>query len=150
MQKVLDSGSILELSICSFAEGSRLMKAVAKEIKNIQISLGIKGQMGDFLKLQVGDDALNTIKNLVTGLLSSDEIEAALWPCLERGTYNGTHIKRDIFEDEKTRCDYIPILKEALVYNISPFLGGLQSLVKDLIPASISTLKLNTPSGKIS
>ena len=141
MQKVLDSGSILELSICSFAEGNRLMKAVAKEIKNTQISLGAKGQMGDFLKLQVGDDAINTIKNLVTGLLASDEIEAALWPCIERGTYNGIHIKKDIFEDEKVRADYIPILKEALVYNLSPFFKSLKSLVKDIPLVNTGTLK---------
>ena len=141
MQKVLDSGSILDLSICSFAEGNRLMKAVAKEIKNTQISLGAKGQMGDFLKLQVGDDALNTIKNLVTGLLASDEIEAALWPCIERGTYNGIHIKKDIFEDEKVRADYIPILKEALVYNLSPFFKSLKSLVKDIPLVNTGTLK---------
>ena len=141
MQKVLESGALLDLSICSFAEGNRLMKAVAKEIKNTQISLGAKGQMGDFLKLQVGDDALNTIKNLVTGLLASDEIEAALWPCIERGTYDGVHIKKDIFEDEKTRADYIPILKEALVYNLSPFFKSLKSLVKDIPLVSTSTQK---------
>ena len=141
MQKVLESGSVLDLSICSFAEGNRLMKAVAKEIKNTQISLGAKGQMGDFLKLQVGDDALNTIKNLVTGLLVSDEIEAALWPCIERGTYDGVHIKKEIFEDEKTRADYIPILKEALVYNLSPFFKSLKSLVKDIPLVNTGTLK---------
>lgn len=141
MQKVLESGALLDLSICSFAEGNRLMKAVAKEIKNTQISLGAKGQMGDFLKLQVGDDALNTIKNLVTGLLASDEIEAALWPCIERGTYNGIHIKKDIFEDEKVRADYIPILKEALVYNLSPFFKSLKSLVKDIPLVNTGTLK---------
>jgi hypothetical protein len=141
MQKVLESGALLDLSICSFAEGNRLMKAVAKEIKNTQISLGAKGQMGDFLKLQVGDDAINTIKNLVTGLLASDEIEAALWPCIERGTYNGIHIKKDIFEDEKVRADYIPILKEALVYNLSPFFKSLKSLVKDIPLVNTGTLK---------
>jgi hypothetical protein len=141
MQKVLESGALLDLSICSFAEGNRLMKAVAKEIKNTQISLGAKGQMGDFLKLQVGDDALNTIKNLVTGLLASDEIEAALWPCIERGTYDGVHIKKDIFEDEKVRADYIPILKEALVYNLSPFFKSLKSLVKDIPLVNTGTLK---------
>ena len=141
MQKVLESGAVLDLSICSFAEGNRLMKAVAKEIKNTQISLGAKGQMGDFLKLQVGDDALNTIKNLVTGLLASDEVEAALWPCIERGTYDGVHIKKDIFEDEKVRADYIPILKEALVYNLFPFFKSLKSLVKDIPLVSTSTQK---------
>jgi hypothetical protein len=141
MKKVLESGAVLDLSICSFAEGTKLMKAVAKELKNTQISLGVKERVSDFFKLNLGDDALNTIKNLVTGLLSSDEIEAALWPCIERGTYNGIHIQKDIFEDEKTRADYIPILKEALVYNLTPFFKSLRSLVKEIPIASSSTQK---------
>ena len=140
MEKVLDSGAVLNLSICSFAEGNRLMKAVAKEIKNTQISLGV-GEKTDFMKLKVGDDALNTIKNLITGLLASDEIEAALWPCIGRGTYNGIHITKDMFEDEKVRADYIPILKEALVYNLRPFFSSLASLVKELPLISANTQK---------
>ena len=141
MQKVLESGALLDLSICSFAEGNRLMKAVAKEIKSIQISLGASEQAPDFLKLKVGDDAMNTIKNLVASLLASDEIEAALWPCIERGTYNSIHIQRDIFEDEKVRADYIPIMKEALVFNLNPFFKSLISLAKDLPLIGTSTLK---------
>ena len=146
MQKVLDSGATLDLSLCSFAEGNRLMKAVARELKDTPISIGAKGNIKDFFKLDFGDEALNTVKNLLTGLIASDEIEAALWPCIERGTYttpSGTilHIKKDIFEDEKTREDYIPILKEALVYNLSPFFKSLKSLVKDIPLVNTSTLK---------
>lgn len=141
MQKVLDSGAVLNLSICSFEEGERLMEAVANELKNTKISLGLKGKTVDFLNLELGDDAINTIKNLVAGLLASKEVKAALWPCIERGTYNDIHIKRDIFEDEKVRADYIPILKEALVYNLSPFSKSLLSLVKGLVGASTSIQK---------
>jgi hypothetical protein len=140
VEKILDSGAVLNLTMCSFAEGNRLMKAVARELKATSINLGFQGKdLKDLFKLQVGDETLNTIKNLVTGLLASDEIEAALWPCIERGTYNGVHIKRDIFEDEKVRTDYIAVLKEALIFNLTPFSSGLVSLLRDIPKAGTAT-----------
>lgn len=138
MQKILDSGAILDLSICSFAEGNRLLKAVARELKNTKLALGIKDVKGfqDIFKLDLGDDAVNTIKNLLTGLIASEDIEAALWPCMERGSYtiDGVQkkINRDLFEDEKARADYIPILKEALVFNLTPFFANLKSLLQGI------------------
>ena len=141
MQKILDSGAVLELTLCSFAEGNRLMKAVAKELKNTNISIGAKG---DFMNLK-GEEAINTIKNLVTGLLASDEIEVALWPCMERGTYTVggvlKKINRDLFEDEKARADYLPVMREALTYNLSPFFLNLGSLLKGMPAVSTATQK---------
>jgi hypothetical protein len=127
MEKVLESGALLKLSLCSFEEGTKLMKVVARELKNTRISRD--------------EEVINVIKNLVTTLIASNEIEEALWSCIERGTYDGIHIKRDIFEDEKARADYIPILREALVFNLSPFFKSLKSLVKDLQVANISIPK---------
>ena len=129
MEKVLASGSKLQLSLCSFDEGTKLMKAVTRELKNTPILLG---------------DAVlnfNTIKNVATILIGSDEIEAALWPCMQRGTYNGLKINKDLFEDEKVRADYIPILKETLVFSLSPFLQNLNSLFGDIQVPNITTLK---------
>ena len=143
MQKVLESGAILDVSICSFTEGTKLMKAVSKEIKNTPISLGTN--VADFFKAEVSSEILNTMKNIITSLLSSEDIEAALWPCMERGTYTVggviRKINRDLFEDEKTRADYVPVLKEVLVYNLTPFFGGLKSLVKSLPVVGIGTQK---------
>lgn len=145
MIKTLDSGAILDISMCSFAEGTKLMKAVSKELKNTNISLGAKGKATDFFKLDLGDEAINTLKNIVTGLISSEEIEAALWPCMERGTYTiggvTRKINRDLFEDEKAREDYIPILKEALVFALAPFFKSLKSLVKDIPGVNTVTQK---------
>ena len=117
MIKTLDSGAVLELSVCSFAEGARLMKTVAKEMKGAQISQG-------------------DVMNMILSLIASEEIEASLWPCMERGTYTvggiTKKINRDLFEDEKARSDYIPILKEVLVNSLTPFFKSLGSLVKDI------------------
>jgi hypothetical protein len=147
MQTTLESGAILELSTCSFSEGVRLMKAVARELKSTQISLGSgeATKVGDIFQMNVGPEILNTVKNIIASLISSEEIEAAIWPCMERGSYTldgVTHkINRDIFEDPAIRGDYIPVLKEALVFSLTPFFGGLKSLVKNLPGSDIATRK---------
>ena len=124
MEKVLSSGAVLNLSLCSFSEGTKLMKAVTRELKNTPIMLGTE------------QFSFNTIKNIATVLISSNEIEEALWPCMERGSYtnNGVtkKINKDLFEDEKARADYIPILKEVLVFSLFPFLKNLNSLLEGL------------------
>ena len=124
MEKVLGSGALLNLSLCSFSEGTKLMKAVTKELKNTPILFG--DQISNF----------NTIKTIASVLIASDEIEQSLWPCMERGTYtiDGiTHkINKDLFENEKARADYIPILKETLVFSLSPFLKNINSLLGDI------------------
>ena len=124
MEKVLGSGALLNLSLCSFSEGTKLMKAVTKELKNTPILFG--DQISNF----------NTIKTIASVLIASDEIEQNLWPCMERGTYtiDGiTHkINKDLFENEKARADYIPILKETLVFSLSPFLKNINSLLGDI------------------
>ena len=55
---------------------------------------------------------------------------------MERGSYtnNGVtkKINKDLFEDEKARADYIPILKEVLVFSLFPFLKNLNSLLEGL------------------
>jgi hypothetical protein len=139
----LSSGAELALSACSFQEGTKLMKAVAREIKGVAVSIGMRDvkNLGDILSVRAGDDVFNTIKNFAAGLLASEEIEAALWPCMERGTYtvNGvtSKINRDLFEDEKVRADYIPILREVLVYSLGPFSEGVGSLLKG-IPQAVT------------
>jgi hypothetical protein len=124
MEKVLSSGAVLNLSLCSFSEGTKLMKSVTRELKNTPIMLGTE------------QFSFNTIKNIATVLISSNEIEEALWPCMERGSYtnNGVtkKINKDLFEDEKARADYIPILKEVLVFSLFPFLKNLNSLLEGL------------------
>jgi hypothetical protein len=62
---------------------------------------------------------------------------------MERGTYTFNNLTRkinsDLFEDEKVRADYLPILKEVLVFSLAPFFSSLKSLVWDSQVASTST-----------
>ncbi len=124
----LGSGAILEMTIASFEDGKKLLKAVTKEVKGIEIT---KGQ-----------DAINVIKNMVASVILSDEIDSALKPCLDRSTYNNKRITQETFEDEIARGDYLMVLKEVLEYNLTPFFSNLLSMLKDIEKQMANVQKL--------
>ncbi len=115
----LASGAELDITMASFDEGEVLLDACLKEI--------------DALEINAKSDHITIFKSLFARLKLSKEIKAALKPCLERTTYNKIKLSNnDVFEDEKARCDYLPVLKEVLEYNLTPFFANLISSLKDL------------------
>jgi len=123
--KTLDSGAKVEIQMASFENGHRLLKAVMKEVENINLSLG--DMSGD-----VNESVLNTIKNVAARLISSDLVESALWPCMGVVLYNGQKISRETFENANARADFLPVTKEVMVYNLAPFFKNLNSVLSAL------------------
>jgi hypothetical protein len=115
MTKTLKSGTKLEMTMGSFEESHRLMKAVAKELEGIPL-----------------DSPLKILSSVTLRALSSEAIEAALWPCMNRCLYNDRHINKELFQDEKIREDFVEVAKEVLDYNLAPFLKNLSSLLSDI------------------
>lgn len=114
----LSSGAELDMTMSSFDDGEILLQAVLKEIDAIQIT--------------EKTDHIAIFKSIFARTILSKEIKSALKPCLERVTYNKVRLTNDIFEDEKVRCDYLPVLKEVLEYNLTPFFVNLISGLQDL------------------
>ena len=133
LKKTLPSGAVLEASICSFDEGKNLFKAVTREMETIKLDIGDM----DFSSLtnknaEISSEMVNTMKNIASRLISSNEIESCLWPCLGRATINNIKVTKGTFEDIDIRGDYIIVLKEILIFNMSPFTKSLISMLKDL------------------
>ena len=59
-------------------------------------------------------------------------MEACLWDCLKTCLYNTKHIDRTTFEDVEARADFLPVVKEVMVYNLAPFFKNLNSLLSTL------------------
>lgn len=131
MKTTLPSGAELDITLAPFGAGHKLFKAVLSEIESVKLNLG-GSSFGDFLGREVDGEAIDTIKNLIVRLLSSEKVEEALWPCLERSTYRGHKVNKDLFEEEGIRADFIPICKEVLGFNLSPFFKNLASLLSVL------------------
>lgn len=137
LNKTLPSGTHIEITIGSFQESHRLFKAVVKELGAVKLSAGVTGLDIDRLDIKNMDaSALEPIKNLICNLIISDEVESALWPCMQRGecTMNGKKQKINMQAFEENRGDFYLIAKEVLWFNLSPFLSNLGSLLKTESP----------------
>lgn len=130
MKKTLKSGAVLDITK-TFVTSHNLFKTVLKEMKGVTIKLGIKeGQtLGSLFELELTDEALNTAKDGIFTLLSSQEIEDSLWACFGgRVLYNNKKVDLAFFNDEKMQEEYHEIMKEVMTENLSPFRKSLESL----------------------
>lgn len=140
IEKTLPGGARLECDMAPFQVGHRLMKSVMREIGKINVSLGIKDRtLKDIMDVELTDGAINTIKDVVTALIASEEVEAVLWECMGRATYNGRKMSPETFEDAAARADYLPVVKEVLFHNLSPFFKSLGSLLPGRSGQAVST-----------
>ena len=119
----LPSGAILSISSASFREGHNLFKAVMKELGTLDMSLEIN------TKLRIK-------------LISSDEIEKALWPCMARCTYDKVKITPEMFDAvEGSVNDFLEIALEVLGFNLDPFFRNQSLKLNQSTPIETSTLK---------
>ena len=109
----LPSGASFEMNLAPFTEANNLNKAVAEELRKIRIN----GEM-DF-------SDPNFIKDLACAAIASDKIIDCAWICLKRCLIDNAKITQAYFEDK--REDYIPVMKEVIIGNVSPFFKGLLS-----------------------
>lgn len=130
MKMTLKSGAILDITRSPFVISHKLFKTVLREMKGVSLKLGLKeGQtIGGLFDLQLTDEAINTAKDGILTLLSSQEIEDALWECFDRVLYNNKKITKNLFDDEKICEDYHEVCKNVLGENLKPFQNGLVSL----------------------
>lgn len=126
MKMTLKSGATLDVTRSPFEICHRLFKTVIKELKSVDLELG--QNLGSTFSLDLTDKTLNTAKNAIFTLLSSQEIEDVLWECFGRVLYNNKKLTKNLFDEEKAMEDYLEIAKEVLVFNLTPFQKSLESL----------------------
>lgn len=127
MKKTLESGAELDVTLSSFSVCNKLKNVVVQELESIKFDIG-DGKIENLFESEFGPEAVNTFKNLICRIISSEKIEEAIWPCMDRATYKGVKITRETFENEDARQDYLPVFKEVLWLNLRPFFKSLNSL----------------------
>lgn len=112
----LHSGAVLKITPAPFADSLELTKAIAEEIKNVNMDPGREVD-------------INLIKEMALTLVASPRVEGCVRRCMERCLYNegrlGAESIDDTFESEKAREDYFQVFKEVLEVNVSPFMKSL-------------------------
>jgi len=117
MSDVIDlpSGAKLKVTPAPFKDAKALYQACLEELKGLNLDP----------KQEI--DA-NFFKGLFCVGFSSQKIEAALYKCFQRCTYNGNRIVDDsIFEDVDARDDYFMVCFEVAKANIMPFTKSLSA-----------------------
>ena len=143
MEKILESGAKLNITLSDFDVCDRLLIAVSKELEGVGINLGLKtGGLVDFLNMDIDKDAaLNTLKNAIMRLASSTLIRPVLWECMGRVVYNGQKVTPKTFEGAKERGDWPIVAKEVLVENLLPFFPNLSSRLSTALKGAIESPK---------
>ncbi len=114
----LPSGAELHITLSPFEDSLALYQSILEEMK--------------LVKIVTGDEVGDLIKNLFCVGFSSKKVQAALWKCMERVTYdNGKgklKVTKDTFEPEEARVDYMQVCIEVAKANVMPFTKNLYAL----------------------
>jgi hypothetical protein len=119
----LPSGAELDITLLPYEEAWDIQAVVAAVLERMQIDL--KGL--DLQNLLATD--MIQFKGPILHLLSSKEVKDAAQKCFVKCTYANRRIDSQTFEPKAARGDFIPAMFHALKENISPFFGGLLSLL---------------------
>lgn len=115
----LKNGALLTVSLAPFADANRLLKAIARELAQVNFDLG------DLDLKEISGKDINVLKNAVFQLVQSDAVETAVMKCAEKCLYNNERITSDTFSKEADRPAYLPVVWEVMKANLSPFFEGL-------------------------
>lgn len=111
----LPSGAVLKITPSPFAVAKALYQAILTEARGLEVGTNTE---------------LTTLyKELFCIGFSSPEIEARLWECFKRCTYNNGKgdfkIDNDTFEPIAARDDYMTVCMEVAKENVLPFAKSL-------------------------
>lgn len=117
----LQSGATLEMTMLSFKEGRNLFSVISKELMKVNMDLG-DINISDITGSNMDSNFLNTFKNSILTLVTSELLEDALQNSFGRCIYNNKKIDEDTFEDIGARSDYFAVCWEIIRFNLTPFL----------------------------
>lgn len=141
---ILPSGAKLGVGPCPFGDAHRLVKAIMGSLKGADLPAEVAGVDTDDLGAALKSPALlSTLMDRILTVATSDDVERAVMACMERCTYDGEKITRDLFDDpevtEKIREDYYRICMEVVKANCAPFFRKAFSGLKVPQPTKPST-----------
>lgn len=147
----LKSGKELRLAFAGLTLASKLKRVIQKELIKIDIKLpSIDGDIkaSDIKKINVNSDLINSLKNALFIIDSSEELQDVVFECLSKSTYDKERITKELFDNEDAISDYYEILWRCIEKNLSPFfrnhltsLDVLTKITGDILNTSTQEMK---------
>lgn len=139
MDFTLKSGASLIVTPASFDDANCLRKALLKATKGLDIPL-------EFLKngiAGIGNIELSSLTDPLIELLSSEDVENAIFKCATKAVYQNQRVFKNLFDDakigEQAREDYHEIFLKIIETNCKPFFKQTFSLFIELMKTQINT-----------
>lgn len=121
----LPSQAKLHVTVVPFKDAMALTKSLMKAASGIQLARNPL------------DMDVTVLKDAMIAAATSEEVETAVFRCLERCTYEGIRVTPDLFNDkdlgEKARADYFSICGKVVEVNCAPFFDQTLSTLKTFL-----------------
>lgn len=118
----LQSGKILEIDLAKTEDAWNLYCAIVNECKGTGLDLKIAEED------TIADLIMRNTEALLN-IISSKQVLEATKDCSLRNLYDKQKFSMDLFEDEKARGDFIPVMAVTAIENIRPFFPNLHIIL---------------------
>lgn len=114
----LKSGVKVDFNLAGIEQALKLYRALITECKHAGIDIAAKE----------GDTVLDMVmknKEALLNIIGSENILECIKDCCDKVLYNGQKFSMDLFEEEKAREDFFPLMVLVGVENVRPFFPDL-------------------------
>ena len=132
------SGAAVVVTIAPWQNAKTLKQAIQSEAAAAGIKINLDADVSTFVSAILKVD-------------SSPVVDAALWPCLARCTYNGAKITEALFDSAESRADYYEVVIACVKENLGPLVNGLFSALpwlKELVKVTAGPSQ-NSPASTV-
>lgn len=116
----LKSGARVEYNLASIEQALRLYRGLISECKNAGLDITIAEGT------TVADIVMNN-KEAILNIIGSANILDCIKDCCDKVLYNGKRFSMELFEEEKARQDFFPLMVLVGVENVRPFFPDLHT-----------------------
>lgn len=116
----LQSGAKVEFNLGTIEQALGLYRALIYECKNAGLDVTVLE----------GDTVLDVVmknKEAILNILGSEPVLESIKECCAKVLYNGQKFSMDLFEEEKARQDFFPLMMLVGVENVRPFFPNLHT-----------------------
>lgn len=116
----LKSGAKIEYNLAGIEQALGLYRALIAECKHAGVDITV-------LEGETALDVVMKNKEALLNIMGSELVMECIKNCCAKVLYNGQKFSMDLFEEEKARQDFFPLMVLVGVENVRPFFPNLHT-----------------------
>lgn len=116
----LKSGAKIEYNLAGIEQALKLYRGLVAECKQAGLDITLTDE-------STIADVIMKNKEAILNIIGSENILECIKDCCEKVLYNGQRFSMELFEEEKARQDFFPLMVLVGVENVRPFFPSLHT-----------------------